>query len=327
MACPLDTVLALATFDVGSGPALIAAGADAWTGAGRVALWDGASWAFLGGIQPGPLHALAVFDDGSGPALHAGGRDGLLRWDGTGWVSLGGGDIRALVVHDDGTGAPPGLYAAGSTVERWGGSTWTPLGAGVELDPSPASSTFDPTARALCSFDDGSGPRLWVGGWIQAAGGRPSVGIARWGEACGCTGTPYCTAKTNSAGCVPSMGSSGITNLTASQPFTLFATQVLNNKYGLLFYGTSGADSKPFLGGTLCVRSPIRRTPVQWSGGNPPPDDCSGMFSMDFKAYALGGADPALVAGASVFAQYWYRDPADAYGSSTTDAVAFTLCP
>ena len=41
---------------------------------------------------------------------------------------------------------------------------------------------------------------------------------------------------------------------------------------------------------------------------------------MDFKAFALSGVDPALVAGASVYAQYWYRDPADAYGSGTTDA-------
>ena len=49
---------------------------------------------------------------------------------------------------------------------------------------------------------------------------------------------------------------------------------------------------------------------------------------MDFKAYALSGADPGLVPGVSVYAQYWYRDPANAHGGvGLTDAAAFTLCP
>jgi hypothetical protein len=328
----IGRVNGLLSFDDGTGTALYAGcGSDSWPpSAGSVSRWDGSAWTGLGGDPGGVVYALAGFDDGSGPAVYAGGEFGVLRWDGAAWIPVGTGDVRALAVHDDGTAAGAALYATGrfdaqgsvpaASIARWDGVAWTPLGLGIETGDWH-------TGSALLSYDDGSGRKLWVGGSFHIAGGRPSVGIARWGEACGCTGTPYCTAKTSSTGCVPSMGSSGITNLTASQPFTLFATQVLNRKYGLLFYGTSGADSKPFLGGTLCVRSPIRRTSVQWSGGNPPPDDCSGMLSMDFKAHALSGVDPALVAGASVHAQYWYRDPADAYGSSTTDAVAFTLCP
>jgi len=319
-------VNALTTFDDGTGPVLIAGGNDDWyAGSGWVGRWDGSSWSQMGGSLAA-VSALAVFDDSSGPALFAGVGDGVLRWDGAGWVDLGGATGHALAVHDDGTGGGPALYAAGSTIERWDGTSWVTLGAGIQLMP-PLAPWDTRVVRELCSFDDGSGPRLWVGGDILTAGGKPSVGIARWGDTCGCVGAVHCTAKTSSLGCVSSMGVSGITNLSATQPLMLFATQVLNNTPGLVFYGTSGADAQPFQGGTLCVRAPLHRTPRQWSGGNPPPQDCSGSFAMEFKSYAQSLVDPSLVPGASVNAQYWYRDPGDPYGSGLTDAVSFTLCP
>ena len=92
-------------------------------------------------------------------------------------------------------------------------------------------------------------------------------------------------------------------------------------------FRTTGAASQLFTWGTLCVRSPLSRAPLLSSGGNPPPSDCSGQLAMDFKAFALSGADPGLVAGVSVWAQYWYRDPGDVHGLGLTDAAAFTLCP
>ena len=107
------------------------------------------------------------------------------------------------------------------------------------------------------------------------------------------------------------------------------ATEVRNLKNGLFFYGF-GQAAVPFLGGTLCVQPPLRRTPVQNSGGNgPPSDDCSGTYAFDFNALIQGGGDPGLVAGADVYAQYWGRDPADTtgFGSSLTDAISFTIAP
>jgi len=79
-----DWVLALATFDDGSGggPALYAGGFFTTAGgvaATFIAKWNGSSWSALGsgmngGSFPG-VYALATFDDGSGggPALYAGG--------------------------------------------------------------------------------------------------------------------------------------------------------------------------------------------------------------------------------------------------------------
>jgi hypothetical protein len=139
--------------------------------------------------------------------------------------------------------------------------------------------------------------------------------------------TAYCTAKINSQGCAASMSTTGVPDLTAPAPFTIRATQVLNQKNGLLFYGLAGRHNAPFLGGTLCVKQPVRRTAIQSSGGNAPPDDCSGVLTFDFNSWAQSGADPALVAGAQVDAQYWYRDPADPFRTGLSNGVEFTLLP
>jgi hypothetical protein len=97
---------------------------------------------------------------------------------------------------------------------------------------------------------------------------------------------------------------------------------VISNKSGLLFYGFA-IHASAFHGGTLFVDPPLRRTPVQSSGGNAPPDDCSGAFSYDFNARIQSGADPNLLAGVRVFAQYWSRDPAT---TNVTNAVEFSVC-
>jgi len=133
----------------------------------------------------------------------------------------------------------------------------------------------------------------------------------------------YCTAKTNSLGCIPTIGSSGIPSPSATSGFVVKATNVINNKNGLLFYGVSGRSAMPFQGGTLCVASQIRRTPAVNSGGNPPPNDCSGVFSIDMNSFAqglLGGTPlPALsVPGTMVDCQWWGRDPGLPAPNNTT---------
>jgi len=96
----------------------------------------------------------------------------------------------------------------------------------------------------------------------------------------------------------------------------------------LFFYSRAGQQSVPFQGGVLCVKLPIRRTAVQGSGGNPPPNDCSGSFALDFNAYIASGVDPALVQGAAFDGQYWSRDPGFAPPNNVglTDALRFTIC-
>jgi hypothetical protein len=137
----------------------------------------------------------------------------------------------------------------------------------------------------------------------------------------------YCVAKTNSKGCVPGLTFTGVPSASSSGAFTIREHTTLNNKNGLLFYGTNGAANVPFQGGTLCVQAPVKRTAVQNSGGNPPPSDCSGAYAFEFNALIQSGANPNLIAGATVHAQWWARDPADAFGTSLSGGITFLVQP
>ncbi len=174
----VDRIYALTVYDDGAGPKLIAGGSFDDAGEWAAIQWDGAAWSPLAnGLDPAHFHrveTLAVFDSGSGQHLFAGGTfdtpgqaQHLALWSGTGWdlVSAGSGngldgEVRELAVHDDGTGSA--LYAItslplanGSTTQHvvtWDGTSWN------SLDPS-----FTGHLHALGSWDDGSGPALYVG--------------------------------------------------------------------------------------------------------------------------------------------------------------------
>jgi choice-of-anchor B domain-containing protein len=143
---------------------------------------------------------------------------------------------------------------------------------------------------------------------------------------CSTAPTAYCTAKPNSQACTPAIASSGAASASSAASFDVSCSNVINQKGGTLFYGAT-PTSTPFQGGTKCVASPVRRTGVQNSGGNTGPDDCSGVLSIDFNARIQSGIDAALVPGATVFAQFWYRDGADptGFGTGLSDALQFTI--
>lgn len=156
-------------------------------------------------------------------------------------------------------------------------------------------------------------------------GGEYDVHARRFVESAG--PQIYCRAKTNSQGCVPFATHSGTPSLSSGTPFTIGAANVINQKYGLLVYGTASAFT-PFQGGTLCVSGP-RRIGSQLSGGTLGAPNCTGTLAFDFNAFARSGVDPVLVAGSTISAQFYYRDVMDpaGFGSGLTDAVRFTLCP
>ncbi len=188
---------ALAVFDDGRGAALYAA-ADFTTAGGQpapgIARWDGNQWEAVGGGVSGgnaAVRALAVWNDGAGDALYAAGSfttagttaaANVVRWDGLGWSALGSGlnnEARTLCVFEDGGG--PALYAGGvftqaggapaARVARWDGSSWSTLSAGI---PGSVASV-----SAMAVYDEGSGPRLIVGGSFSE-GSAPGANIAAW---------------------------------------------------------------------------------------------------------------------------------------------------
>jgi hypothetical protein len=195
---------ALAVYDDGTGPALYTGGGFSRAGgrlAERMARWDGANWSALGnGLESG-VWATAKFDDGTGPALYVGGTfrsaggieaNRIARWDGNSWSNLGSGlsspagygvSVSSLEVFDDGSG--PALYVGGgfsyagstfaSSIAKWDGHSWHPVGGGVSTAPGSV-----PLVWSLEVFDDGSGPALYVGGTFTSAGGVAAPYLARW---------------------------------------------------------------------------------------------------------------------------------------------------
>lgn len=137
----------------------------------------------------------------------------------------------------------------------------------------------------------------------------------------------YCTAKVNTFGCTPFLGVTGFTRTQSSEALRVRAFNVLNDKVGLFFYGTSGRQAHPFQGGFKCVLDPIRRTATSLSGGVSGFANCTGVLTLDVTALMASGSHPTLVSGATVGVQAWYRDPAAVAGAGLTNAVEFTLCP
>ncbi|MCE9594216.1 MAG: hypothetical protein K8S98_08480 [Planctomycetes bacterium] len=176
-----------------------------------------------------------------------------------------------------------------------------------DSDAAPAAGTAD-----LNPYNPGTG-----GGVIGVATSLP-LGLCS-------PATVYCTAKVNSLACTPAISMSGTPSATAGSGCILNTTNVIGNKFGLYFHSVVGAQAVPFDGGLLCVKLPLKRHPVSNSGGTG--GTCTGVFSEDFNSYITGGADPALVAGVTVWLQHWSRDPGDAFGDSLSDAVTASLCP
>lgn len=206
----------------------------------------------------------------------------------------------------------------------------TAVRADLELLYQPTSWEY---VQFLYEGNDGSNTFLQNAGlnvldaWLNTGMAAPEVmAEARWGNN---SPTTYCTAKVNSLGCTPSLVASGAPRISDTEGFDLVATNLRNKKAGIVFYGVNGPAAIPFQAGFLCVAPPIRRTPLQTSGGSPTGNDCTGSITFDMNAWAAGGNDPLLTAGQTVNAQVWSRDPgfAPPNNTSLTDAVEFTFEP
>ena len=220
---PYQVPYSLRVLNLGVGPKLYCGGASV------LCAWDGAtaSWSALGGglrYAGGntQVAALEAFDAGQGPMLYAGGSISgiqgpvsdtafnIVRWNSTEFELFGtpglDAQVSALTVFDDGTG--PAVHAGGHFIDignqafnhvaKWTGLGWQTLGSGVTSLNTAFGSA--PRVRALCRFDDGSGPALYAAGEFDTADGLPANDIAKWNGTnwtalgSGITGTVYSLA-------------------------------------------------------------------------------------------------------------------------------------
>ena len=161
--------------------------------ANRIVRWNGSAWNALGagpgaGVN-GRVLAVAVAPNGNvyvGGAFTQAGTtqaNGVARWDGTAWSSLGTGvagsgsngiEVDALAVAPNGDLYIGGHFsnvggAGANNVARWNGTAWSALGAGTDNE------VF---ALALTPTGD-----LYAGGAFLRAGGTTAYYVARWNGA------------------------------------------------------------------------------------------------------------------------------------------------
>jgi hypothetical protein len=152
----------------------------------------------------------------------------------------------------------------------------------------------------LGAFDDLDGdgyPEFAVGGSVADTNVGVDSGTLKCLRLFPAHHSTYCTGKPNSLGCTPGIHSpSGYASVSAAVPFSITGDGFLNQKNGLLFYGYDSLEV-PFQGGTLCVKAPTVRTPVQNSGG---------------------GATPSCK---------WARDPMSASQTSLSNAMRMLINP
>ena len=265
----------------------------------------------------------ALFSGGTGQVMHhvwGDASDDYFGYSVTGGLDLDGDEIPDFAVGAFGVNhGGPNCGA----VRVFSGAT----GEAMYTVHGDSKQDYLGTDVAIVSDLDGDGRADLVAGAPYTDAMSMFTGSVRAYHGASCSlPAVYCTAKVNSLGCLPEIGSTGRPSVSDPAPFTVEASQVLNNKPAILFYGFA-AQAVPFQGGTLCIGPPIRRTAVQSTGGNPPPLDCSGTLSYDFNALIQSGADPQLVAGTFAYAQYWYRDAQSPQPVGLTDALRFSPCP
>lgn len=133
----------------------------------------------------------------------------------------------------------------------------------------------------------------------------------------------YCSAKTNSLGCVPQISYTGHPMLGGLDDFHVTASNVLNQKTGLMYWGFAPLNA-PFQGGVKCVASPSKRTPLQNSNGPTSGSSCTGAYDF-FMSHGYMQSQ-SLAAGDTLYCQYWMRDPADPFTTGLTAGLRFDIC-
>lgn len=133
----------------------------------------------------------------------------------------------------------------------------------------------------------------------------------------------YCSAKTNSLGCTPTLSWSGTASLTS--PGLLLRADNLRSSHPGMLVWSRWQNGMPHLSptGLVCVARPFHRTTPRTSGGSASGLDCTGSLDFTFDASFFAAA--GLSAGDSVCCQFWTEDGQGIDGR--TQGFTFVIAP
>ncbi len=158
-----------------------------------IAKWNGTAWEPVGGGVDGEVYAITVSGNNvyiGGSFTQAGDADALniAVWNGNYWTNLAAGlddgnsdaTVNALLVS--GTT----LFAAGyfemsdtnamTNIAKWNGTTWSPVGLGINYTPTGPDDTQVAYVNALA----GNAANLFVGGFFNLAGTNSVTNLSQW---------------------------------------------------------------------------------------------------------------------------------------------------
>ncbi|MCE9594561.1 MAG: hypothetical protein K8S98_10230 [Planctomycetes bacterium] len=244
-------------------------------------------------------------------------------------LSSGGGTIENVVVGPGASPSSQGFALQGATTVRYccasssiTGFPFGAIGCFVVGDVgfwSPSAGDFHLAPLSPC-IEKGDPAQL------DLDGSRIDIGAFAYDPTYAATPTIYCTPKTNSKGCAPSVSSTGTASLSGPDDFVLTTTSLLNKKNGSYIWSYA-PKATPFAGGTLCIKLPLVRGTQLNTGGNPTGLDCSGSLVWPFTQSYM--AQKHVVAGSIVYAQAWARDNGFAApnNSQLSNAIVFQVAP
>ncbi|MFT7669853.1 MAG: agmatine deiminase [Planctomycetota bacterium] len=154
---------------------------------------------------------------------------------------------------------------------------------------------------------------------LYASGGMVHCVTQQQPERLDCQGqcvNAFCVSTSNSSGVaaqIDAVGEFGISD----ENFTLVASGVIPNSFGLFFYGANEGQT-PFGAGWLCLSGSVARLNPALVGS------ASGVVahSVDFQNGSAGVGPNQITAGSTWKFQYWYRD---GIGWNLTDGLSVTF--
>jgi hypothetical protein len=243
----------------------------------------------------------------------------------------GSGAYNLPAVPDPLQGNAPCGTGFGASADGW----WINVAGsapGVRNTLSPAAPT-PATHKAECALAAPAGTNCyWFGGWPGNPLGSFWLVLGSTGDCSGCNNRAfnYCTSGTSFSGCNAQISAQGQSSATAATGFFLTATGIEGNKDGIFYFGLTQKSPATTVGNSSsyqCVNPPVKRTGLLAGVGTN--GQCDGFAQVDLNARYTAKPSSNPGAGATQFAQLWYRDPLNTSNQTTSrsGAVGWTVCP